>query len=368
MSSKVQGQLRITSFDKLSPSSSRSLYMHLSEYLIEPRQDALADMIESINIHHLLISYFEASFEASNVCGLLLRSIHQTRANYKIIKRVIKQTKRVHDHTEFTDDQCRPIFGELAKFALLNNPLSAITPVQFHDIHDGYKALLRQLTSKQKKIRRKAKFRRLCKKVAAFSLVMSCGALTIALLVCAIHSVVGIVAAPGLVACSLGLFKKRIKMTRRWLGTSLLERLGAQLDFAAKGVYILINDFDTMGRLVGRLHDEVEHSKAIASMCVRNGKGKVLKEVVKEFHVHEACFMEQLEELEDHVYLCFLTINRSRRLVIQEIMAGWPRLSTEGRGRHMLGNDEGRGIRSNAGFDRGPIFKYVISDLGQVTS
>jgi hypothetical protein len=45
-----------------------------------------------------------------------------------------------------------------------------------------------------------------------------------------------------------------------------------------------------------------------------------LKEVVKEFHIHDSSYLEQLEELERHIYLCFHTINRSRRLVMDKIM------------------------------------------------
>lgn len=69
-----------------------------------------------------------------------------------------------------------------------------------------------------------------------------------------------------------------------------------------------------------RLFDEVEHRKALADMCVRNKKPELLKEVVKEFHTHDLCYLEQLEELEQHIYLCFHTINRSRKLVMDEIM------------------------------------------------
>ncbi|KAJ0085969.1 hypothetical protein Patl1_09495 [Pistacia atlantica] len=93
MWSKAQGQLgRRISIDR---SSSLSIYVKLSEYLLEPQQEALMNMIKSLRFHHLLIDYFEASLEAYNICELLLRSVHQTRANYQKIQRVIKLTKKV---------------------------------------------------------------------------------------------------------------------------------------------------------------------------------------------------------------------------------------------------------------------------------
>jgi hypothetical protein len=133
-------------------------------------------------------------------------------------------------------------------------------------------------------------------------------------------TVVGILAAPALIACSLGVSEKKMKVGCGGLKTRLLEKHGEQIDVAARGVYILINDFDTMSRMIRRLHDEVERRQAAAAVCVKNGKREILKEVVREFHANESSFLEQIEELEEHIYLCFLTINRSRRLVFQEII------------------------------------------------
>ncbi|KAJ6938128.1 hypothetical protein NC651_004737 [Populus alba x Populus x berolinensis] len=92
---------------------------------------------------------------------------------------------------------------------------------------------------------RKAKFRRICIRVGGGCLVISHTALLIALLVIAIHSMDGIVAAPGLMGCSLHVFRKQIKLVHRGLEKSRLTRC---------------------------LFDEVEHQKALADMCVRNNK------------------------------------------------------------------------------------------------
>ncbi|KAG0484265.1 hypothetical protein HPP92_008344 [Vanilla planifolia] len=51
---------------------------------------------------------------------------------------------------------------------------------------------------------------------------------------------------------------------------------------------------DTVSRMVRRVHDEVEHGRDVARL-------------------------EQLEELEEHVYLCLLTINPDRRLFAEEM-------------------------------------------------
>ncbi|KAM7517298.1 hypothetical protein LguiA_006881 [Lonicera macranthoides] len=285
-------------------------YVHISEYLLEPHQETLADMIKSYNPNPLLVDYFDATLEACNVCELLLQCVHKTRINYQILK-------GLRYHASDYD----AIIKDLASFSLLNNQLSAISLTQFGALHDRHILLFSKLTLKCKKVKRRAKFINRCKKLVGCALIVSYGALAMALMMLIFHSVVGTLAAPGFIACSLGFFKKRDKLGRGVRRSiSEFERIGGQLDVAARGIYILINDFDTMSRLVRRLNDEIEHIKAIADICVRNERGdEVLKEVVREIGIHENGFLEHLKELEEHIYLCFLTINRSRRLVLQEI-------------------------------------------------
>uniref|UniRef100_A0A7N0R812 Uncharacterized protein n=1 Tax=Kalanchoe fedtschenkoi TaxID=63787 RepID=A0A7N0R812_KALFE len=337
MCTKVQGQLSKLNAnnDKFtSPSASSSsslvptssyLYMHFSDYLLEPQPEMLAKIGSSNHVNHLLIDYFKASSEACDLCESLLRSIHQTRANYRVIKKVIKLNKRLTDCRDGCaedDSKCAPILRELGRFVLLKNPLSLINNCQYQNIHKSHKVLLSRLTCARKKINKRAKLTKCCKKVGRYCLVIGYSALTVALLAVLVHSMVGLVAAPGLFIFALSLFKKKVKHhnIRTSVDQNSVKRLDGQLDVAAKGLYILMNDLDTMSRLVRRLHDEVEHGKSIASVCVRNGKREVMDEVVKEFHAHNRVFMEQLEELEERIYLCFVTINRSRRLVMQEIL------------------------------------------------
>lgn len=321
---RAHGQLGGTNTtSRLSWSSSSPFNLDLSEYLPEPRQEprqeTLEDMIDSLNFHHLLVDYFEASLQACNICKLLLKGIHQTRTAFKSIRMVIKLSKR--SMNRYSEEKYLAILRELNAFALLKNPLSIISPVQFRDIHDQNLVLLHRLTSKHIKIKRITKLKRICKRVGGAGLVITHTALLVALLIFAFHSIIGIAAAPALMACSIGILKKKMETAHGWVMTRLQgEVLGKQLDLAAKGVFILINDFDTISRMVGRLHDEVEHCKYIARVCARNGKCELVAEVLEEFDAQHCSFSEQLEELEEHIYLCLLTINRSRGLVIQEIM------------------------------------------------
>ncbi|XP_027357122.1 UPF0496 protein At1g20180-like [Abrus precatorius] len=299
---KAHGQLRNPSTRPLSPTPS---FMHLTEYLLEPRQEIITNM----KLHPLLVDYFEASLEACRCCDTILQAIHQTRCSYARVATFVKDQSQKANCTG------------LSSFVIQSNPLSII---MFRDIHDRYMILLRRLMSKRTKIRRMLAIKRVCMKVGGIGLVIAQSALVVALLVFAFHSTIGLAVAPCVVgSLSLfGLVRKRFKGIHERLNnnTSSSRRLCEQLDVAAKGVYILINDLDTMSRMVKRLDDEVEHWREVADICLKtNGKCETLKRVVKEFDDNQYNFLDMLEELEEHVYLCFLTVNRSRRLLMQEI-------------------------------------------------
>ncbi|KAK6115716.1 hypothetical protein DH2020_007985 [Rehmannia glutinosa] len=290
-------------------------YLHLSEYLIDPNQETLT----SSNIHQFFVNYFEISLEASRICESLLTNIYQVRDSHRSIRKAISLIQRAPDCGNWTYDQYKKVYKNLASFALRRNPFSKMDPNKFHELHNGHVLLLHDLTSQCKKTKRKTKLIKVFKSVLTCFVLVGFGALVIALLFLGMHCMVGLLAAPGIAIWALAHFKKRAQRKSKY--GKLPDGSVAMLDVAARGAFIMINDFDTVSRIVKRLHDEMEHRKFVADICVRNkGKNEMLKEVVKEFQMHESCFLEELEELEKQIYLCFLDINRSRRLLVKEMV------------------------------------------------
>ncbi|KAL6506685.1 hypothetical protein OROHE_022517 [Orobanche hederae] len=290
---------------------------YFSEYLLEPPQETVTSILENSELHHFLISYFDSSQEAGRICESVLQNIHQVGINHRTIKNITKLVDQFPDSKRWTGTQYDTLYRNLASFATHNNPFSS-TSQKILELHDSYVRLLHQLTSKYRKTKRRTKFIKYIKRGVATFLTVGSGALAITLLILAANSMVGMVAAPGLIVCCLGfLMMKKLKGQKRKVKKTGLE---GQLDVAARGVYTLINDFDTMGQLVKQLYNEMERRKYVAETCVEKGKNEMVKEVVRDFHVHESCFLEEVEELKKHIYLSFLNINRARRLLVQEIV------------------------------------------------
>ncbi|MED6180787.1 hypothetical protein PIB30_013680 [Stylosanthes scabra] len=307
-----------------SSSSTLPFCKHLTEFLLDPRQENIAHMAHTTKLHHLLLNYFESTLEACHCCDRILQGLHSVRHSYRTIKRVLKISKMVlHNNGDQQQQQIQNdvIYRELASFAMHNNPLS----IQFHHIHQRFMELLHRLRSKRVKIQRKLTWKKICKKLGGIGLVAAHSAVVVALLVFCFHSIVGLVAAPGILGGLVGvsmkrLFKGKNNKNGRIRRSSYCERLCEQLDVAARGVYIVINELKTVSRMVMRLHDEVEHRRLIARVCLSNyGKPEILRQVLRDLHHNQSSFLDQLDELEDHIYFCFLTINRSRSLLLQHI-------------------------------------------------
>ncbi|XP_009758514.1 UPF0496 protein At1g20180-like isoform X1 [Nicotiana sylvestris] len=301
--------------------SSPSQYT-FSEILLEPGQETITSILESTNIFpgkynlkSLLSNYFNISAQASKFCSHLLKSINQVQSDYTFVEQVFES---IDDCSSSTDQHFGYLVLELRSFIIHNNPFSDLKKQDFTRINDEYSSILQHLKSKRKKVARKIKLIKGVNKASGVCVTAACGLVAVAAMVLAAHTVAAIIMGPAILSLPLNPIKKKIT-NLRFLKCGFLRKIGAQLDVAAKGTYILNRDFDTMSRLVDRLHDEIEHNKAMIQLCLDRREDSISLQVLKELKKSNVGFRKQVEELEEHVYLCLLTINRARALVIKEI-------------------------------------------------
>lgn len=262
------------------------------------------------DFNHFFTNYFEITLEASRICESLLTNINQARKNHLRVKKAIKRISGAA-----TDELYHLLHKNLAFFAAQRNPFSATNPERFLDLRENHVVMFQELTHTCKKLRRRTLTIKLINKSLAIIVLMGFGALVAVALA---HCTAGLAVAPALAV--LALMAKKMRRLERSCDEKRLEGLAAKVDVAARGVFIMINDLATMRMIVKRLEDEIEHRRFVADVCVRKGKKETLREVVREFQVHESCFVEQLEELERQICLSFLDIDRSKRLLVREMV------------------------------------------------
>ncbi|XP_022738591.1 UPF0496 protein At3g49070 isoform X2 [Durio zibethinus] len=283
-------------------------YRLFAEHLLDPNQPTVTRILTLIQnrpqTHTILLDYFSQTANASLYCGLLLKDIDHTRVKYRSF-RTSFQAAQFSDENQFSG-----VMTRLIDFSNSPNPFISTAPSssRVRVIQAGCCELLKRLESSRNKARAKLHITNKFQHGSGIFLVALTASLTI---IVASHALALLVAAPGLVAASL-----ELASTRR------LARESAQLDTAAKGTYILNRDLDTISRLVARLNDELEDMRAMVKFWLERGEDRLQAsgEVARQLKKNDANFTQQLDDLEEHLYLCFMTINRARNLVVKEIL------------------------------------------------
>ncbi|KAG6625987.1 hypothetical protein CIPAW_15G015500 [Carya illinoinensis] len=294
-----------------------------SEVLLEPGQDqTIMAVLDSAilskipELKGLMLMYFDISAEASNICSHLLKSINSVQSNYQFIQSALDTFD-----DNYPPEQLKLIISELKAFSILNNPFSNPEKHDFKQINDKYSSVLHHLKTMRKKVARKLKLIKCFKKAFGICITAAGGLIAVATIVLALHILAALLLAGPALFISFPMKRpKKIKMSSfGFLRSGILSKVREQIDVAAKGTYILNRSLDTVSRLVARLHDEVEHKKSMIEFFLERRDDTFSLQVVKEIKKSDVGFRKQVQELEEHIYLSLVTINRARALVIKEM-------------------------------------------------
>lgn len=287
--------------------------------LLNPGQELISSLLESSTfsnkssrrLNSLLLNYFNISAEASNLCSHLLRSLSQIQTKTTFIHKII-------DAMDPDLDSSHQMISELRALAILSNPFSNLNKQDFKHIHEQHSSVLQQLKSNRKRFARKIKMIKFFNRVSGVCIAAACGVAAAAAMFLAVHTLTALLMGPAILSIPVKPLKRKIR-SFRLMKYGLLRKVVEQLDVAAKGAYILNRDFDTIGRLVARIQDEIEHNGAMMRFCLERREDRHCLQMLKELRRYEFGLSKQAEELEEHVYLCLVTINRARAMLVREI-------------------------------------------------
>nr|GEV65817.1 serine/threonine-protein phosphatase PP2A-2 catalytic subunit [Tanacetum cinerariifolium] len=285
-------------------------YRLFAENLLDPDQPTVTQILalakHQPENHTLLSDYFSETENASIVCGSLLENLNHLRSKYRSLKTVLKSMETTKASVL---NHCPIISARLAAFSSSFTPfmIPISSPNGVQGVQVACFNLLKRLELGRDKAQTKLKKIKKIKYGSAITLVVITVSLTVIIVT---HALALLVAGPGILVASME------------LGSShKLAKLYSQLDVAAKGTYIINRDLDTISRLVTRLNHELEYMQATTKFWLKRGHNRSpsVEEFGRQLKKNDSSFCEQLDELEEHLYLCFMTINRARNLVVNEI-------------------------------------------------
>lgn len=285
-------------------------YRLFAEHLLDPDQPTVIRVLSLTHhppkVQSLLSHYFTQTANASLLCSLLLKDIDRVRVNYRSLNTILQSSPN-----DFS-----LVMTHLTEFSNSLNPFASSRPssCRVWATQSQCCDLLKRLESRRDKVRAKLQLIAKLKLGSAFFLVTITTSFIVVVLA---HGLVLLVAVPGFIAASMDAASGKKS-----------ARVMAQLDAAAKGTYILNKDLEMISRLVARLNDEMEHMRMNIKFWVGRKEDHFLAngEVARLMKKSQCSFSDQLDELEEHLYLCFMTINRARDLVLKQIMnPGYPK-------------------------------------------
>ncbi|KAK4478772.1 hypothetical protein RD792_014271 [Penstemon davidsonii] len=272
-------------------------------------QETLA-LIKPNSLTHLVTTYFEHSEHTSRLCLLLYHNIHEARLLYTPIHNLLDDLPLDLDSNSYSlsHSQCTLAFNIFLQFDRLQNPFLPPDSHNFDDMRKCFSELRQNLDHRLKKSKSRVHQMRNCSTGSALCLIGAVIGVTVTAVTIATHALVALVATP---VCSAYLPSNVTKKEMIHL---------AQLDAAAKGAYVLHNDLDTIDRLVARLYAAVENDKLLIHLGLERGIDRYpIQEILKQLRRNQSSYVQQLVDLEEHLFLCFAAINRARALLLQEI-------------------------------------------------
>ncbi|KAL6575056.1 hypothetical protein OROMI_012341 [Orobanche minor] len=302
-----------TSFDQnieIGHADAISKEPHLLEQVLRPGRESVRDALSQItpsSLTHLVATYFEHSEHTSRLCLHLYQSIYHARLLYTPIHNILDDLPL--DSHSASLSRCNSAFNIFIQFDRLPNPFLPPDSLDFDDIRRSFSQLRQQLDRHLRKSKSRAGQMRNCSSGSALCLIVATVGVAVSAVVIAGHAMVALVVGSlcGAVLPS-SLTKNQVVHV-------------AQLEAAAKGAYVLYNDLDTIDRLVSRLHGAVENDRLLVRLGLERGvgDGHSVMEVLKQIQRNRSGLVQQLEDLEEHIFLCFAAINRARSILLQEI-------------------------------------------------
>jgi len=265
-------------------------------------RETLANSKPKSTLTRLVSSYFDHSETTSHLCLTLFRTVNRAHEMYNPIFELISVLPA--DCSSLSQPQCDTAYDLFVEFNLRENPF--IFP-HFNTLRNSFSDLKHEIQLDRRKCRHRIRLFRRANVGCAVCVLATVSIAVVTTVIVATHASIGFAS----MAPFCFPFQKRRKKKE-------LARL-KQLDAAENGTFV-VNHVNTIDSLVDRLQTAVEGDKAYVRFALERGRDRhPIQEVIKQLRKTQPIFEQLLKDLEQHIYLCFYTVNKARGALLKEI-------------------------------------------------
>ncbi|EOY02975.1 Uncharacterized protein TCM_017367 isoform 1 [Theobroma cacao] len=281
--------------------------------MLQPNRDCVAQALRHTNpkatLTRLVSTYFEHSENITDLCLLLCQCVDRARTLYSPITELLQVFP--YELNSISQAQCNWAFDVFQQFYSLDNPFPRPDSHNFNEMRCSFSQLKEQLDHRINKSHSRVRFLHRATTGSAICLIGTVVGVVVSAVVISTNALASIV---GLVATPLCLVYVPTDLRRKQLAHM------AQLDVAKKGTSVHNYDLDTIDRLVALLYTSVEADRQLIRFGLERDRDIYpIHEVVKHLRGSHDNFLDQLKELEEHICLCFNSVNKFRAKLLDQI-------------------------------------------------
>ncbi|GFQ01705.1 upf0496 protein at3g19330 [Phtheirospermum japonicum] len=256
---------------------------HLLSQVLQPSRECVLEILSQItpnSLTHLVTTYFEHTERTSRLCLHLHHSIHHAHLLYAPIHNLLDVLPLDSDAYSLSDSQSSSAFNIFLQFDRLGNPFLPPDAHNFDDMRNCFSELRQQLDRHIGKSKSRVDQMRNCSTGSALCLIAATVGVVVSAVAIASHALVALVAGP---FCPVILA----------LGCGLRKRC---------------------------LHAAVENDRFFVRWGLERGvDGHSILEVLKQIRRNQSSLVQQFKDLKEHIFLCFIAINRARANLLKEL-------------------------------------------------
>lgn len=315
----------------------------LLEQVLQPNRQCVQEALRQAkpnSLTRLVSDYFDQSENTTQVCLMLHRCVYRARELYAPLDQLLDVVDSEESLSlNLSQSQCSRALEVFLQFDRHDNPFPFPDDSDSHNFDDMLRcfsqlkhqldARLRSSRSRIRLLRRATRASALCFIGTALTVAVSAVAITAHTLTAALVVVAGPPLCCTPTATGNGIGSSCCSCNSSSMMTAMERKEVAhmkQLDAAAMGTCVLNNDLATIDRLVRRLHTAVEGDKLLIRLGLERASATgtatdkhAIQEVLKQVSRSRPNFLHLLNELEEHICLCFNTVNRARSMLLQHI-------------------------------------------------